>query len=110
MKKKKNQWRWYQAKYEMSEFIIEKLKNYQKNFNKDGYAIPTWLLSGSEKKYSYSEHEIERLKKDWNKEINLMINSFQQVLDYDLLGGNYNEEEIQKGLDSFSKHFLHFWD
>ena len=110
-KDKEEQWKWYDSKYEMAEFLLEKLTNYKESFNKSGYAIPNWIAENEGKKDSYTEGEIEHLKLFWNKEIDMMITAFKQILNYKLGFDEdleYNENEIQQGLNAFAKHFLHF--
>ena len=108
-----HQWSWSDTKYELAEFILEKLENYKDRYNKDGYAIPHWVVDSYEENSNYSEDDIQYLKECWNQEIDEMILTFKQILNYTLgfdekLG--YDEGKIQKGLDKFAKYYLHFWD
>ncbi len=60
------QWSWYEAKYEMAEFILDRLENYKENYNKNGYSLPDWVLANSDKKDSYSDEDVLELKSIWN--------------------------------------------
>ncbi len=111
--KEKNKWSWYETKYEMAEFILKRLENYKENYNKNGYSLPEWILENSDKKESYSEQDEIELKKGWNKELDKMIDTFRQILNYTLQFDEqlkYDEKKIQEGLNKFSKYYLHFWD
>lgn len=106
-------WKWYEVKYEMAEFILQKLSQYKENYNEEGMSLPTWMLQNSKKKKEYSDKEEIELKQKWNKEIDKMINAFNQILNYTLLFDEeliYDEKKIQEGLNSFSKYYLHLWD
>lgn len=110
---KNDRWTWYQAKYEMAEFILGRLENYKENYNKNGNALPEWILDDSDKKESYSDQDENELKIHWNKELDQMIDAFSQILNYTLQFDEqleYDEEKIQEGLDKFSKYYLHSWD
>ncbi len=109
----KTEWSWYETKYEMAEFILERLENYKENYNKNGYSLPNWVLSKSDKKEPDTNSEETKLKKIWNQELDMMIDSFRQILNYKLQFDNqleYDEKKIQEGLNKFSKYYLHFWD
>ncbi|CAL2092912.1 hypothetical protein [Tenacibaculum sp. 190524A05c] len=111
--KEKDEWSWYETKYELAEIILNKLKLYKENYNKNGYSLPIWILNEEDKKESYSEQDEIKLKIQWNKELDIMINSFSQILNYTLQFDEnleYNEEKIQQGLNKFAKYYLHFWD
>ncbi|CAL2056526.1 hypothetical protein [Tenacibaculum sp. 190524A05c] len=111
--KEKDEWSWYETKYELAEIILNKLKLYKENYNKNGYYLPIWILNEEDKKESYSEQDEIKLKIQWNKELDIMINSFSQILNYTLQFDEnleYNEEKIQQGLNKFAKYYLHFWD
>lgn len=111
--KENNNWEWYDLKYEMAEFILDRLINYQKEYNQDGYSLPTWLLENSKRKETYTKKESESLIVLWNSEIEKMKYSFEQILNSRLETERefeYDEVKIQNGLNLFSKYFLHFWD
>ncbi|TCP21310.1 hypothetical protein EV195_1216 [Tenacibaculum skagerrakense] len=110
---KKKEWTWYEAKYEMAEFILNRIINYKENYNKNGYSLPIWILEDAEKKESYSDKEELYLKYKWNEELDKMIESFNQILNYTLQFDEkleYDEKKIQDGLNRFSKYYIHFWD
>ena len=112
-RKEKDKWFWYETKYEMAEFILKRLKNYKENYNQNGHSLPLWILEPSKKKESYSEQEEIELQKAWNKELDIMINAFEQILNYTLQFDEqleYDEKKIQVGLNKFSKYYLDFWD
>lgn len=111
LKMEDNSWGWYSLKYDLAESILPKLENYKKGYLKEGMCIPDWVLK--KKKETYSEKEIKELQILWIKEIDKMLLAFRQILNYktgedENIG--YDEDQIQKGLDSFAKHFQHFWD
>ncbi|SEC35454.1 hypothetical protein SAMN04489761_2759 [Tenacibaculum sp. MAR_2009_124] len=108
-----DKWSWYETKYEMAEFILERLKNYQENYNKNGYSLPVWVLEDGDRKEYYSDKDEIEMKINWNKELNEMINTFNQILSYKFQFNEkfeYDEGKIQEGLNKFSKYYLHFWD
>ena len=109
----KEQWTWYEAKYEMAEFIIDRLENYKTNYNKKGHSLPCWILDESERKQVYTDQEELELIEEWNKALDHMILAFKQLLNYTLDFDEeleYDEAYIQEGLNKFSKYYLHFWD
>lgn len=111
--KKEGEWLWYEAKYEMAGFILNRLINYKENYNKNGHSLPNWVLEDPEKKTSFSDEDEIQLKKTWNEELDLMIEAFRQILNYTLQFDEeleYNEAKIQEGLNKFSKYYLHLWD
>ena len=113
MNPKKKEWLWYEAKYEMAEFILGRLENYKEQYNKNGRSLPDWILADSDKKSIYTDKEESDLIMAWNKELDFMIEAFSQVLNYTLAFDKsleYDEDKIQEGLNKFSKYYLHFWD
>ncbi len=104
---------WYDAKSEISEFLILKLTNYKNGYNKDGYAIPNWVSDDRINNIEYTKEEIESLKLIWNDELDKMINSFTQILKSSVRkedNKENSEEYVQEGLNSFAKYFQHLWD
>ena len=106
-KKKEEEWSWYALKYDLVEFIIPKLERYKREFQKEGVTIPNWVLKKEE------EITEEVLIAKWIEELDLMINAFEQILNYTT--GNdermdYDEAFIQRGLNKFAQYFQHFWD
>lgn len=104
-------WDWYESKYHLAEIIIPILEAYKKEYNLEGRSIPSWLLDKEKK--TLTNHEIEKLQKHWNEELDKMILAFKQILNYKIsfdsnLG--YDENKIQDGLNLFSKYFMHLWD
>jgi hypothetical protein len=107
------EWNWYETKYEMAEFILNRLENYKANYNKNGHSLPEWVLDDAHKKTSYSKEDEIKLTTIWNDELDVMITSFKQILNYTLQFDEnleYDEEKIQNGLNKFSKYFMHLWD
>ncbi len=102
---------WYDLKYELAEIISTKLSDYKENFNKEGMSIPTWVDANNPKE-KYTDEEVKELSKLWNNELDYMINSFKQILEYNSKQQttSFNESHVQDGLDKFSKHFLSLWD
>lgn len=108
---KKESWGWFDLKYDLAELIIPKLENYKKRYIDEGMSIPSWMLD--EELDSYSKEQIQDLKEKWINELDNMLHSFNQILNYKLRKDSvigFDEVAIQIGLNSFSKYFQHFWD
>ncbi len=106
-----DQYPWYQLKYGIAEFLVPKLEEYKARYAEEGVSIPTWLALDA--KDSYSDVENNDLRDAWLMELNKMILAFKMVLNSSTgedpaLG--YDEDIIQLGVESFSKHYQHLWD
>ncbi len=99
--------KWYDIKSEIAEFIVHRLKDYKKNFYKEGVCIPAWVESNL--KEEYNEKEINDLNERWSTELDKMIKSFYLINNHDESIDN-QEETIQTGIDLFAKYFKHLWD
>ena len=98
---------WYDLKNEIGSFLVSRLGDYRIMFEKEGVAIPTWLLPDNEEHEvnTLSEAEIENLRAKWLNTLDNMKVAFENILN-----GKATDPSVQRGLDLFAKYYIHLWD